>query len=68
MTENTIFINLVMKDTGLKRKFEDIIASLKGFQVVAATSPPPVDLLIIELGGQIDREFQLESRGTVAGH
>lgn len=59
MTDNTISINLVIKDERLKCKFEDMIASLKGLRVVAATTPPPVDLLIIELGGQIDKEFKL---------
>lgn len=59
MTDNTVSINLVIKTESLKQKFEDIIASMKGFQVLASDSPPPVDLLIIELGGQIEREFQL---------
>jgi pilus assembly protein CpaE len=59
MTDKTISINLVIKNESLKRTFEDIIASIKGLEVLASASPPPVDLLIIELGGQIDREFEL---------
>ena len=59
MTDNTISINLVIKNENLKRTFEDIIASIKGLEVLASASSPPVDLLIIELGGQIDREFEL---------
>ena len=57
MTDNTISINLVIKDERLKRKFEDMIASLKGLRVVAATTPPPVDLLIIELGARLTRSL-----------
>ena len=59
MTDNIISINLVIKDESLKRTFEDIIASQNCFQVLASASASPVDLLIIEMGGQIDREFQL---------
>jgi pilus assembly protein CpaE len=59
MTDNTISINLVIKDASLKRKLEDIITSMKGFQVLTSDGLPRVDLLIIELGDQIDKEFQL---------
>jgi len=59
MTDDTLSINLVMKDERLKRKLEKLIASVPGLRVMGATSTPPVDLLIIELGGQIDKEFKL---------
>jgi pilus assembly protein CpaE len=59
MTENRFLIRLIIKDSSLRQKLEASLAALNGFQIITAENPSHTDLLILELGEKIEREFQL---------
>jgi len=67
MTDKTILIRLVVKNVSLRRKLEEIIASLKVFKILASDSPSESDLLIFELGDDVDKEFELIRKLLASG-
>ena len=58
MSDNTIQIKIEVKKPGLKRKLDEIIRSIKGMHVQMSHDTRRADLLIFELGDDIDKEFQ----------
>ena len=58
MTEDRISVKLEIKDTRLKSQFEKNLRSISGFNIQGRTAKEPTDLLIFELGDDIDKEFQ----------
>ncbi|MBW2643648.1 MAG: AAA family ATPase [Deltaproteobacteria bacterium] len=57
MAEEKISVRLELKDTKLKSQFENALRKVGGFNIQGPTSTVRVDLLIFELGDQIEKEF-----------
>jgi pilus assembly protein CpaE len=58
MSDNTIQIKIEVKKTGLRRKLDEIIRSIEGMHVQMSQDTRRADLLIFELGNDIENEFQ----------
>jgi len=58
MSDNTIQIKIEVKKPGLRKKLDEIICSVKGLHVQMSHDTRRADLLIFELGIDIDKEFQ----------
>ena len=58
MSDNTIQIKIEVKKPGLRRKLDEIIRSIEGMHVQMSHDTRRADLLIFELGIDIDKEFQ----------
>ena len=50
MAEDKILVKLEIKDPKLKGQFENVLRSVKGFNIQGAKSKERTDLLIFELG------------------
>jgi len=57
VAEEKISVRLELKDTKLKSQFENALRKVGGFNIQGPTSTVRVDLLIFELGDQIEKEF-----------
>lgn len=58
MTGDQLTVKLEIKDLKLKSRFEGIFRSIKGFNIQGPAAKGPSDLLIFELGNDIEKEFQ----------
>jgi len=58
MSDNTIKIKIEVKKPGLRKKLDEIICSVKGLHVQMSHDTRRADILIFELGNDIDKEFQ----------
>jgi len=59
MKENTITARLEMQNKDLKKEFEDIAASLEGYCVSNNGAQKQCDIMIMEIGRDIVKEFRL---------
>ena len=59
MNENTKLVKVEASNQSLKNTFEDIILSTKGFQLQSADDMQRSDLLIFELGEDMEKDFEL---------
>ncbi len=59
MAENPILVKLDIKQEKVKVEFEEIVSSTDGFQIEKNSTPPSFDLLILEIGEDLKKEFQL---------
>ncbi|MGD8893955.1 MAG: AAA family ATPase [Desulfobacterales bacterium] len=57
MAEEKISVKLELKDTKLKRQFENALRKIGGFNIQAPKTTARSELLIFELGDQIEKEF-----------
>jgi len=58
MSDNMIQIKIEVKKPGLRKKLDEIICSVEGMHVQMSHDTRRADLLIFELGNDIDKEFQ----------
>jgi len=59
VTEDRISVKLEIKDPKLKSQFEKNLRSIPSFSIQGRTAKERSDLLIFELGDELDEEFQL---------
>ena len=59
MGKDKLSVRLDLKNPKFKRQFEKNLRSVTGFNIRARMSNNRIDLLIFELGDEIDKEFQL---------
>ena len=59
MPNNAVQVKVETKDQSLAKELEDIIRSVEGFDVQRADDTRQADLLIFELGDDIDKDFKL---------
>jgi pilus assembly protein CpaE len=60
MPLDTIAVKLEIKNRDVRKELEDVISSVKGFQIVQGSDDPThADLLIFEIGSDLEKEFQL---------
>ncbi|MBW2642609.1 MAG: P-loop NTPase, partial [Deltaproteobacteria bacterium] len=57
MAEDKISVKLELKDTKLKSQFENALRKIGGFNIQGLTSNVRADLLIFELGDNVEKEF-----------
>jgi len=58
MSDNMIQIKIEVKKPGLRKKLDEIIRPVEGMHVQMSHDTRRADLLIFELGNDIDKEFQ----------
>jgi pilus assembly protein CpaE len=71
MPKNTFSIRLEIKNQDVRKRFEDAISAVEGFRVVQKSDGTAhADLLVFEIGSDLEREFQLieslQNLGTVS--
>jgi pilus assembly protein CpaE len=59
MVENPILVRFQIKQPKVKEELEEIISSTEGFQLDNSSSAVSCDLLILEIGEDLKKEFQL---------
>jgi pilus assembly protein CpaE len=59
MAENPISVKFEIKQQKVREELEEIVSSTEGFQVEKNSTPPSFDLLILEIGEDLKKEFQL---------
>jgi pilus assembly protein CpaE len=59
MAENPILVRFEIKQPKVKEELEGIISSMEGFQLDNSVSSVSCDLLILEIGEDLKKEFQL---------
>jgi pilus assembly protein CpaE len=59
MADNPILVRFEIKQPKVKEELEGIISSTEGFQLDNASSTVSCDLLILEIGEDLKKEFQL---------
>jgi pilus assembly protein CpaE len=59
MTVKTIQVKIEVKDLNLREDLQDIVRSIKGFDVKRPDDTSRADLLISELGDEAEKDFQL---------
>ena len=59
MDEKNIFIKLQINDTDVKNKFEEIVSSVQGLEILGPEDTSRADLLVFELENDIEKECQL---------
>ena len=59
MAENPILVKFEIKQPKVREELEEILSATEGFEVENADAPPSCDLLIVEIGEDLEREFQL---------
>ena len=59
MPENIIRIRLPIRNQGVKKGFEEIIAAAEGYQVQSPDNKHRPDLLIFEVGTDTEKEFRV---------
>ena len=57
MAEERISVKLEIKDQKLKSQFETTLRKIGGFNIQGPTSKGRSELLIFELGDELEREF-----------
>ncbi len=60
MPLDTIAVKLEIKNRGVRKELEDVIASVEGFRVMQRSNDTAhADLLIFEIGSDLEKEFQV---------
>jgi len=59
MADNPIVVRFEIKQPKVKEELEGIISSMEGFQLDNSSSAISCDLLILEIGEDLKKEFQL---------
>jgi len=59
MAENPILVKFEIRHAEVREELEKILSATEGFQVESSDAPPSCDLLILEIGEDLEREFQL---------
>ena len=59
MAENPILVRFEIKQDKVREELEEIISSVEGFQVEKSNTLLSCDLLILEIGEDLKKEFQL---------
>jgi pilus assembly protein CpaE len=59
MSDNIIWVKIAVKNSGLRKKFEEIVASAEGYQVQSSDNKHRPDLLIFEVGTDTEKEFRV---------
>jgi pilus assembly protein CpaE len=59
MDQNVIVVRFEIKQPRVKEELEEVISSMEGFQIHNSGTPSPCDLLILEIGEDPEKEFQL---------
>jgi pilus assembly protein CpaE len=59
MVENPILVKFEIKQEKVREELEEIISSTDGFQVEKSNNPLSCELLILEIGEDLKKEFQL---------
>ncbi|UCF82899.1 MAG: AAA family ATPase [Desulfobacteraceae bacterium] len=59
MSNNIIWVKIAVRNLGIRKKFEEIIASTEGYQVQSSGEKQRPDLLIFEIGKNIEKEFRV---------
>jgi len=59
MADNPILVRFEIKQPKVKEELEGIISSMEGFQLDNSSSAVSCDLLILEIGEDLKKEFQL---------
>ena len=59
MPENIIRIRLSIRNQGVKKEFQEIIAAAEGYQVQSSDNKHRPDLLIFEMGTDTEKEFRV---------
>jgi pilus assembly protein CpaE len=59
MAENPILVKFEVKQQKVREELEEVISSLEGFHIDTSNEPISCDLLILEIGEDLKKEFQL---------
>jgi pilus assembly protein CpaE len=59
MPEKIISVRLEIKKQKVREELEELISSMEGFQIQKSSNPLPSDLLILEVGDDLKKEFQV---------
>jgi pilus assembly protein CpaE len=59
MADNPILVRFEIKESKVKEELEEIVSSTEGFQLDNSSSTVSCDLLILEIGEDLKKEFQL---------
>ena len=59
MAETPILVRFEIKQQKVRKELEEIISSTDGFQVENSSNPLSCELLILEIGEDLKKEFQL---------
>lgn len=59
MADNIILVKIAVRNSGLRKKFEEIVASTEGYQVQSSDNKHRPDLLIFEVGTDTEKEFRV---------
>ena len=59
MAENPIVVKFEIKQQKVREELEEVISSTEGFQLEKSNDPLSYDLLILEIGEDLKKEFQL---------
>ena len=59
MADNIIRVKIAVRNSGLRKKFEEIVASTEGYQVQSSDNKHRPDLLIFEVGTDTEKEFRV---------
>ena len=69
MSENTISVRLELKKKGITEEFKHAVSSVDGYRIKNSGNPGDCDLLIMEIGDDVNGEFKfiqsLKERGAV---
>lgn len=71
MPQDSVSVKLEIKNRNVRKDLEDILSSVEGFRVIQRSDDPAhADLLIFEIGSDLEKEFQLihslQRLGTVS--
>jgi pilus assembly protein CpaE len=59
MSDNIICTKIAARNSDLRKKFEEIVASTEGYQVQSSDNKQRPDLLIFEMGTDTEKEFRV---------
>ena len=59
MADNIIRVKIAVRNSGLRKKFEEIVASTEGYQVQSSDNKHRPDLLIFEMGTDTEKQFRV---------
>ena len=59
MADNIIRVKIAVRNSGLRKKFEEIVAPTEGYQVQSSDNKHRPDLLIFEMGTDTEKEFRV---------
>jgi pilus assembly protein CpaE len=59
MADNIIQVKIAVRNSGIRKKFEETVASTEGYQVQSSDNKHRPDLLIFEVGTDTEKEFRV---------